>query len=334
MRERRSIHEERIGAGSRTRPGSEPRGSARTAGRPTSEDKPFERTSASDLFLRGTRLEEVERVEQALVLYERALAIPEAKRTPLDTVTILHHVGNCSSKVGDVGRAWDAYLASARLYRDSSQPDYLRASIGASLGEAGLLLADYRPGASISEIVCDDLIWEGLKDLVRQADNVLLADAPPTRATAGPVHRQLTGMMMLAAHASAGVRLSHAGKALDQGAVTKLFERYRLGRNTESDVLLFIAVTFRALARLCDAVGAQERPERKGVPPSFDEVDLLARAAGAASIGSPRPMMRWLGTYLRDHRGASWATDEILEAPANRGAEWVTSDHVTSAACE
>ena len=333
MRDTLKIIGGKRGPGGRTRSGSMPNASYPAAGRSTSESNRSEQESASGLLLRGRRLEAVDRCTEALVLYDRALAIPEAKRTPLDTFSILHHVGNCSSNVGDIARAWNAYLAAARLHREHLGPEHLHASIGASLGEAGLLLVDYRPDGSISDVVDQDLVWEGLEDVLRQASNVLLAETPPTGATAMPVHRQLTGMMVLAGYASAGVRLSDAGRALYHCVATEFFERYQVRRKTMTDALMFIAFTFQALARLCDAVGEQEDPERKDVPPSFEEVGLLARTVGDAFLGEPRPMMmRWLGSYLREHRGATWATDEILEAGAGEG--WATNDHLATAADE
>ncbi|MGI3902238.1 MAG: hypothetical protein ACRYGP_29830 [Janthinobacterium lividum] len=54
--------------------------------------------------------------------------------------------------------------------------------------------------------------------------------------------------------------------------------------------------------------------------PSLEEVETLAGFSGNAFLGYPRPMrIRWLGTYLRDHRGAIEATDEMLAKAAGEG---------------
>ncbi|MGI3901385.1 MAG: hypothetical protein ACRYGP_22155 [Janthinobacterium lividum] len=285
--------------------------------------------------MRGRRSEANDCFDEALLFYDRALEIPEAKRDPMDTISILHHVGNCCLRRGENARAWDSYLAAARLHREHFAPGYLRASIGASLGEAGLLLVDYRPAAKVSEAFDQDLVREGLNDVVRQAGDVLLPEESPTRAAAAEIHRQITGMLVLAIFASTGAWLSRAGRVLYHKVVSDFVERHPIRVGSEGDALTVVARSFEALARLCDTIGDQEGPQRKDEPLSLGDVESLARLSGNAIVGSLRPMMmRWLRTYLRDHRGATWATDEIIEAAAHLGAEWATIGHLETAAGE
>ena len=96
--------------------------------------------------------------------------------------------------------------------------------------------------------------------------------------------------------------------------------RHSIGPETPRGDLEALAVMFTGLALLWQAIGRQERPDRVDIPPTKEEVRALQAHATLAFPGAPRPLMvPWLRRYLRDRRGADWATvDHFLPVAGDR----------------
>lgn len=270
--------------------------------------------AARDLFLRGREAEDAGDLDCAMDLYARAFARPEAERHPADTGAILHHLGNCSSLTGDKNSAWTFYLGAARyVHGHADGPGMEEGALSGPLCEAGMLLVDVRPPTPVREAVPRAVLLGGVADALDQAVRVLLGKALPSVGSAMEAHRRLTGLMVLAGYAAADVILDRGALALYNRVVLPFEERHPVGPGTPMGNAKAFDTMFMGLTRVYEAVGRQERPNRAGVPPTREEVEALKLQALLAFPGAPRPLMfRWLGSYLRDRRGAAWATDEVL----------------------
>ncbi len=269
---------------------------------------------ARALFLHGREAEETGDFDGAIILYARALAIPEAERHPADTGAILHHVGNCSSLTGDKQSAWELYLGAARHVQSHPDKERMeRGAVSASLSEAGMLLVDIRPPTPVREAIPHAVLLRGVAEALDHAVLVLLDGALPSVGSAMEAHRRMTGLMVLAGYAAADEILDKGALAIYNRVVLPFEDRYPVGPGTPMGDAKAFDTMFMGLTRVYEAVGRQERPDRAGVPPTREEVEALTLQALLAFPGAPRPLMfRWLGSYLRDRRGAAWATDEVL----------------------
>ena len=271
--------------------------------------------SAAALLLRGQAVEGSGDARGALTFYERAMALPEQERHPLDTGSILHHVGNCASMLGERQRAFDAYLAAISVFDAAMSTEYL----AKALGELGLLLIHFYPTTPVGDVVDADLVWKGFKHSLAQAGETLMAARPPTFRETRGIHRTFTGLMVLAGFASLDASLVMAGRSLFHSVAAPFAERHQVFRRTAMDDFVGNYLTFSMLSRLCEAVGEQEKPDRAESPPSREEVKVLAGLTADAFFGAPHVVMAtWLGSYLRERRGATWATDEVLPTWAAR----------------
>lgn len=276
--------------------------------------------AALDLFLRGREAESVGDLDRAVDLYACAMAMSETERHPADTAAILHHLANCLSLTGDKHSAWEVYLGSARYtqeHRDRKGME--KGAVSASLSEAGMLLIDIRPPIPIREAISHALLLGGVAEGLDHAVQVLLGKALPTVGSAMNAHRRLTGLMVLASYAAADVILKEVALTLYNRAVLPFESRYSLGPETPMGDAKAFATMFTGLARVCESVGQQERPDRADIPPTREEVEALSLDASLAFFGAPRPLMfRWLGFYLRERRGATWVTDDVLADMASK----------------
>ncbi|MGI3901384.1 MAG: hypothetical protein ACRYGP_22150 [Janthinobacterium lividum] len=276
---------------------------------------------AARLLLRGREAEARGDVETAVGHYTDALTIPEAERHPADTGALFHHLGNCTSLMGDKHSAWEFYLGAARfIHGHADTKEMGECALSAPLCEAGMLLVDIRPPSAIREEISHAILLGGVADAINHTVRVLLGEALPSVGSAMEAHRRLTGLMVLAGYAGADVTLEKGALALYNRVVLPFEERHPVGPGAPMGNAKAFAIMFIGLARVFEAVGRQERPDRAGVPPTREEVEALRLQALLAFPGAPRPLMsHWLGTYLRDRHGAAWATDEILVAAAGQG---------------
>ena len=270
--------------------------------------------AARDLFLRARMAEDIGDLDGAVDLYARAMTMPETERHPADTGAILHHLGICSSLSGDKHSAWELHLGSAwHTQRHRDKKGMEKGAVSASLSEAGMLLADIRPPVPVREAISHDLLLNGVAEALDHAVQVLLGKALPPVGSAMVAHRRLTGLMMLASYAAADVILEQGALALYNRVVLPFESRHSVGPGTPMGDAKAFATMFLGLARIYESVGQQERPDRADIPPTREEVEMLKLDASLAFFGAPRPLMlRWLGSYLRDRRGATWATDGVL----------------------
>lgn len=233
-------------------------------------------------------------------------AVPETEGDPCDAGVVAHPDRDRVPTSGEGQRAWEAHVDAA--LSGACTP-------GQALAEAGLLLVESRTAVPIVDPVEAGMVWDALKEALNQTNEALMGGEPPTLASASVVYRRLAGLMVFAIHPSCGDRLTRAGRVLHLYVVVPFFERHEVRRNRKGDPLTRIAITFEALAHLCEALGEQEGLGRAGVPPSRKEVHSLALLTGKAfREPAQQAMAHWLGAYLRERRGATWATDEILAA--------------------
>ena len=276
--------------------------------------------AARDLFLRGRQAEEAGDLDGAMALYADALTVPETERHPADTGAILHHLGNCSSLIGDKHSAWELYLGAARyVHENAGKAGMEEGALSGHLCEAGMLLVDIPPPTQVRGEISYAVLLGGVAGAMDHAVRVLVGKASPSVGSAMEAHRRLTGLMVLASYASADVLLERGALALYNRVVLPFEESHSVGPGSPMSDAKGLATIFMGLARVYEAVGLQEKPDRAGVPPTREEVEALGLHSALAFPGAPGALMfRWLGSYLRDRRGAGWATDEVLAVAAGK----------------
>lgn len=271
----------------------------------------LESTAAS--LRRGRTLEGLGCASEALLVYDAALAMPEATRSSFDTGRLLHRVGGCALDLGDGRRAFSSYVAAGRLGRELGMLRHC----GESLAAAGWCLVAHPLATDVADAVDEDLVGAAFHGVIDEAHEVLLRDGVPNLREATVVHSRFAGLTILSSLAFLDRAPSLGAKALFHEVLTPFSKRDNVRRRNARDDARAIAFVFDALARLCDAVGDQGRQHHARNPPTAPDVAAMARFTADAFHGATRgPMRHWLGTYLRDHRAAGWATNDHLATAA------------------
>ena len=260
---------------------------------------------------RGKVVEELGRIDEAMSLHDRVPGLPPEGRSPFEEGRVLHRMGTRAAGSSNWSRAFAAHLLAARKASDLSMVK----ACGTSLASAGLSSLALPSDGSIRGIVGEELAGTAFRGIVEQAREVLLGGGTPTFVDALRVHGRLAHLVMLSAFAELEAAPMHASKTLYHEVVIPFLARHAAheGRPiVEAQVVTFV---FKKLARVLADVAEQGRQVREGVPATEEAAKSLIESTARAFVGpNQRTMLRWLGSYLRDDRGAAWATDERIDA--------------------
>ncbi|WP_447763398.1 tetratricopeptide repeat protein [Sphingopyxis panaciterrae] len=142
--------------------------------------------------------------DQALPFYRRALEWAEAKNDPINSGSILHHIGNCEAYAGKWQSAMHAYRQAAEHFVALEAVEF----ISNALGEAGLILPELDPLIGLPR---RDVIAAGLADIAAQFEPHF-SGAPGRSAYVS--FRKLKGLVALALHSGNRDLLAATGAAL------------------------------------------------------------------------------------------------------------------------
>ncbi|WP_156878119.1 hypothetical protein [Sphingopyxis sp. QXT-31] len=258
------------------------------------------------LLQQACLLEDAGNPAEALALLDRICPFFIGASNPINAGAALQRRGNCLAYVGRVDEAMENYADSAVRFHPLGAVDY-RSN---TLGEAGLLMAEYHAVSCSQKITCD-IVVGGVDDIVDRIVTELPGIRVPGNDWPYVLTRKTCGLIAIASLGRFPEALNRLGDRLRSEVADMMFAQ-ESEEARELDYGSPVAGHFAALAWLCEHVSAVEPADRY---PDLAEVEGLAIVVEDMFRGGVRELMfGWLARYLSQQRGMTGLRPGILRA--------------------